>query len=438
MFSFRSLITAMSFWLPAMSASGAEFYYVELGSKPSQEQAADRWEELSKQYKDQLGALQYYPASVFESPKKSSVRIVAGPIETKDEAQVLCKKLFEKDVPCFVIEGLQSPPTLTVAKKAPPKPLPWLVENKIEAETIEPLPPKEEPGFFGRLFTDDDDADKAAPAVKIDVREADDLTPKEAKVVVAEAIRVPESNVPEIVSPNFQTEPASAEPLLMTPQPSGEVKVEVIGWLNVRSFENAESAATFWQNVRAGVPALAAGLRVRINQPAAARSGHKTVLNIGPFGSEADALAFCEKGITPIDAELRCQFSTNEPRNSARPVASKPGRSNDYEARRKATEAQRRAQDSNNPFTPTMRSGSGFWVQLVSGEDQEEVVRQWDSLKEKHADLFEGMNRRVISSSGKKAGYVVRVGPIATQSEAAELCQKLQGESSECRIFQNK
>jgi hypothetical protein len=361
-----SLVLTGTIILMVSSAYAKGSYYLEIGNEVKAPQAEKNWHTLAHDYPELLKGLWYYPKAVYKAGARVGTRIQAGPIENKDEAQRICKKLFAKDTPCFVIESFQQAPPKGVQslseKAAEPVrtirivtdnsvPLPWLAGSTANTDSHEE---KDDDGsMWSWLVGDDKDEDIAvsmtqpAPVAVM----ARDLPPaagsSDGDVEVAEAIRVPLSaGVSEpVMAMHFPIEPEAkgirpkepavtiehkgplpsvamldSSPIVTTAKigslrrapvgnPSSDIVSKGAGWLNVASFRDESHASATWQRVRRAVPEKAAGLRVRIVRPFIHNKDNNTTLNVGPFASNGDAMDFCAAGIKPIDNSLNCQFS---------------------------------------------------------------------------------------------------------------------------------
>lgn len=422
--------------MPAAQASDEPFY-VELGMAKSQEEAANIWSDLLKEHRDQLGGLQFYPVVIPLTQKRISLRILAGPIESKEDAQAICSALFKKKTQCFVVEGMESPEKTAARRareqaamktkaKTKPAPLPWLVEKETKAEEARE---DEKPGFWGRLFGGDE-ADEPAQG-GIEISEPQNLTPREAKVEVAEAIPVPLSNIPTHAKPVFDSQMEGDLSETGSPAASEEVKVEKVGWLAVEKFATEDNASAFWQNVRRNYASLAAGLRVRIQRPLMAKQENNVTLNIGPFGSEQDAQRFCQRAIALLDSLLTCRFTASEP-SKANMVSVPANRGDAYADRRRRADAIRRLSEP-----PPRIEITAYWAQVINTSSQGEALEQWEKVKSEQSDLLRDYPSRISSSMGGKK-FSVRIGPIEMQEDASQLCSELQGRGVDCKVLSNK
>lgn len=469
------LVIAFSAGIPAHSAFASNKFYVEIGEDIEESDAQQEWHSLSKQHKSLLGGLYYYPKDIVKDGKKSATRIQAGPISSKAQAQKICKQLFAKKVPCFVIEDIsQAPPSSvsSLAEKAQergrvievgeaPKVLPWLA-----AETA-PKPAAEEGRSLWTRLVDNlpempelpdmpESSDKTViaekPPASVEIKDVEiaqpakeDKSNKKAEVIVAEAIRVPltreaqrAEEVP-VAKASLGKRRAPAEQNTLETHASKKAGSETSGWLNVASFSNEAQAAETWQKVRKVIPEKAAGLRTRILKPLAGQAD--ATLNIGPFASRSDADTFCASGVKAVNSSLLCNFTSQEPSGMmAEPLRIVPERNFAYAERRESLLAERNAKLVSAAGTPSRmnkRVEKAFWVEVLSAKTQIEALDAWEELRTAHSELFQGKRSSVSTSAVNPGNYVVRVGPIAENAEAADLCKQLKERSVECVVAQS-
>jgi hypothetical protein len=393
------------------AANADEFYYVELGSRPTASEAEQYWSELkATKAASALEGLEYRARAVYVAKKRVETRVQAGPIEDKREARKICQALFKLQVSCFVVEG-----ELAKAenKSHVEETLPWLLEPVrpiVVTQETAPVVQEEGEGFMPWLFGSGKENSQNV---------------SDAKVEVAEAIRVPLTNTPDNTSRPVEVTPIVESPVAITSNSvtpldeQGKPVVETPGWLIITRFADEDDATLFWQAVRDKVPNQAAGLRVKTIRSLSRKGG--TSLNIGPFGSEHDALEFCRNGVLPINGELSCRFSSAEQLNRDRMHRRDEGMEERYRNRRSdgEDEVQRKI----------------YWVQIAAATDQMEAMQKWESIQQKHPELLERVRGSVFAADGNNAGFVVRLGPLKTISEASNLCSKLQQSDVFCTVY---
>lgn len=472
LFLIAIMFSGMCIMLSAPAFAGVH-YYLEIGDQVSDQQAAQNWHQLSKAHESLLKGLWYYPKTIFTNGEKSGVRIQAGPVDSKQRAQTICKTLFAADTSCFIIEAMQdSPPESVVrlqqARQEAAEPvaveadqqgfLPWLTGESSGKE--------EEPGTFSRLWSwltgedQDDDGRGAAPAIAplpAAVESHDLGNESEAEVEVAEAIRVPLSQAGSgnftdnfiVVGPQSEAADMAGHaelppvhaletsPVVTTAaiskarrapigNPSSELVSEGAGWLTIAAFHDEEEASAAWQRVHRAAPEKAAGLRVRIIRPFVSQYEAETTLNVGPFPSDEDAMAFCNQQVKTVDSGLVCDFTTDE---SSRVAASR------RVSRRMLMAARRNAQLSTSAGRGEHhRDAKSYWVQVLSAPGQLQALHAWKNLRAAHPDLFSDTRSNVSRLSGQEGYYVVRVGPMAEDNEAKTLCHDLKTRKLDCNI----
>jgi hypothetical protein len=292
--SVRLLIAVLGMW-PATSFAGT-LYFIDLGKENNEIAAADRWNELSVQYKAIIGGLQFVPNETFDFNHQRTIQILAGPVISKQAAQKLCSKLFKEKVPCFVFESEEH-----AIKNVQAGALPW--------SSAKTQPPRHEV-FFSWLFGDT--AENSAPA--------------KANVEVAEAIRVPLSNddrkrqalkMEPLLPANEAKNPIQRAqvsfPMVTPPNRHGDlyrarrerlfhrskkshayataVNTTSIYWVQVASASNQIKAMDDWNQIRAGNADLLQGLHTRISTTLLGDSGY--VVRVGPLHDAAKAADLC-------------------------------------------------------------------------------------------------------------------------------------------------
>ena len=357
-------------------------YYVELGKDMGKDEAAAQWQALVAKNKSLFSHLQYFPKSVIQSGSVTGTRIQAGPITNKNKAQKICAKLFTQNIPCFVIEGIGNAPpteTMNLAEKAgKPGLLPWLT-----ADPINPPPPVQETSSLPWL---------------------QDNSKRQGRVQVAEAIRVP-------LTDDFNPEGNGA------------------GWLTVDTFPNEDVATSFWEETRATLPKSEKTLHVRVMKPLMAEQQSTASLAIGPFADSTQAAAFCDS-IQAKDRGLNCHYD-GSPATEKTQLA----HGDAYNNRRMAEARKHLKENPLADISPAAGSSKQYWVQVVSASNQLEALHEWETLKSSNADLLGKMRSSVSASATNHDIFVVRVGPIAGNDDAVQLCTKLQSRSIDCRVL---
>jgi len=400
-------------------------YYVELGKDSTKDEAVTEWKSLVSKHKSMLNKLQYYPKAVMQGGVAVSTRIQAGPITNKAKAQKICTKLFVDNIPCFVIEGTDgAPPTqiMNLSETAEAKPskgwLPWLTSSSSD-EVQAPAPVKET---------------SALPWLNAPAENPN----RKGQVEVAEAIRVPltdsfnpEGNgkvtvkaLPDI-KPTFRKQFAENNiASTAASEPTGS------GWLTVDTFPNDDVALSYWQEVRGTLPKKDSNLRVRVLKPLMSQQTNKASLSIGPFASNAEALAFCGT-IQARERGLNCGFDGANASGGNIQVA----RADAYNNRRSAQARRRPVENGFGDIAPAAGPSKQYWVQVLSASNQLDALHQWESMKASNSDLLNGMRSSVSPSAVNKDEFVVRVGPIVNNEDAIKFCTKLQGRGISCRVL---
>jgi len=476
------------------SAYAADAFYLEIGNQGTADEISAEWKKLSKKHKNLLGKLEFFPKSVTDKGGDTAHIIQAGPITEKRKAQAICNKLFARDVSCFVIEGIEDRPpsssvsmskmfsgtfvddksTQKIAVVAPSVPVdsapqvlgevsspapvikeeiaapvekpsakedapaPVVISEKLVETKVEPkaeLKPAETKA--AEVKPDSKPAEvkeEAKLEQKIQPKAESKIEPKaEPKIDVAQAIPVPLSN---------KTSGTSGSAVVAKELAPVEFATGDAGWLNVSSFKTAGEANNFWDNVHGKYVDLTAGLRVRVQKSLIANnSSGRYQLSFGPFSSGNDAKQFCAKAIKAVDERLSCVFEKGDAAISGNieeaPVTYE--RSNAYEERRKLLRQASQKNSKSEQTIVTHEDGeNSFWAQVVIADSKSEAKRRLEDIKAKNSDVLEGVSSKVTSSPVRHAKYNVRLGPLANETSALELCETLQSRGFDCLVVTTK
>ena len=243
-----------------------DLYYVELGRFETQTKATDRWQELLDAQTALLDELTAYPREVIHEGRRREVHLYAGPLEGKQEANRLCKRLFEADIACFVVEGLPViSARLSQAKESAD--LPWLAEKAEQKKQQQILP-----WVVAKPASADNETAASSPSAT--------TKPAVAKVEVAEAVRVPLSDAGDLNRrQSEQTEKS---------------------FVTIFPFANERQAIDFWRSL-ADQSALARKANVSRNLASRAYQ-----LRVSLAGNEAASQTFCREIVAVLDASLQC------------------------------------------------------------------------------------------------------------------------------------
>lgn len=479
-----SMIVATSF-ISSVYAAEQE-YFVELGDDLNKAEVAAVWNGMKKAHKRELSKLNLYPKDVFQGGQIIASRIQAGPIDKKTRAHKICKKLFSRDVPCFVIEGVKDlPPSAMVnisetgmTQSGQFSQLPWLRSTDTDTEQrvvrVESAPAVAETPFIRLPWLEDEPEIASArkvpeeniEAVKIDPEKMDrkaleELVKREANVEVAEAIRVPLSN-------NNTVKPSASISVSSLPQLSpaaGSASRAIAGsaagsinsgagWLQVSSFVNEEIASSLWNEVRMSMPKETKDLNSRIRS-GVGKSSEKAQLSIGPFAHSASAIAFCNERLQAKDRGLSCDFTPNDSGMANNQMLSLDNsRSQAYQARRtpqqQASRSQRRRPPQQSasarqrpaqnlaalkPAAGGVMASNQYWVQVVTANSQLDALEKWEVVKARHGEVIGGLRSSVSTAANDSSTFVVRVGPIANNDDAIRVCSQLQQRNVSCRVL---
>lgn len=458
--SLASLICTTVFYAasPAFADDG---FYLEIGKKGSEEEVAAQWKEISSKYKKLLGSLTFYPKTITDDSGNVSHVIQVGMLEKKQTAQKICAQLFAKKVSCFVIEGIEN---------SPPSSIVGFSRMTTQLELAKPATPTTSeitstPQVLGQISSPADTTEevKLTPATEDKPEAKKEILVQqagEAKVDVAQAIPVPLSEdktaeeQPTVIPSVSFNENSSGKIVPVAPPhvpksgtvamkdlPAVEFSSGSAGWLSVSAFTNETEANKLWNEVRSKSPDETAGLRGKIQKSLARASANPVQLIIGPFPDSSDANNFCSNNIISVRSSLKCSFEGSElfsPDNVAEtPV--KYEHTNAYEERRKSL--RKTANKSIDQLSVTVHEdgeSSKFWAQVVIADSKNEAKKRLDDIKSANKDILEGVSANVLNSGSRHGKYNARLGPLATEQAANELCDILQQRSIDCLTVATK
>lgn len=234
-----------------------------------------------------------------------------------------------------------------------------------------------------------------------------------ADVRVAEAVRVPVSEVP--MQENALV-PSAAEmmPLGMPSDTSREKNL----WAEILPFTSQQDALAFWDEFRRANPTFPP-VRVRITHPflKPGFSDPAVTLRVGPFDKSFMIQDIC--------AELSDQQSCRLVRDLGGSTSAGTVRSHGHSSRE--VEHYRRAGLDREPM---------YWVQVGAYETPAEARSAWRMLRDRHGELLQDVNPDIVApvqSSGLDQLYRLRAGPFAMRPGADNLCRQMKHFGSKCR-----
>ncbi|MGE3714330.1 MAG: SPOR domain-containing protein [Alphaproteobacteria bacterium] len=447
------ILAGLAILLWAGNAIAFGNYYIEVGSELEEEEAMAQWRMLSKKYPNTLGVLEFYPTTVVhQDTNRVTTRIQAGPLETKLDAYKICGDLFDANLPCFVVEGMDHIASERPEKEhafddsGPAEPLPWLVNSKQQLakrlpEPIAAVPPPastaddvEEETLLGWVFSGFESEDGEGSIESRDLQPA-----RQGEVQVAEAIRVPLSGA-AVAAPRVEfTEERniSAQAVAQASAASDAMPHEG-GWLMVQSFNSESRASDFWRAVRVRDPIQTAGFNVRVIKPVSQLGREPAVrLHIGPFTGLREADYFCKTIIQTKNDTLECRFlSEAEVAEMGDDTLTRGHTHGERYNERERKWKSGRGGDSYSLSQPPA-SKRVYWLHVATAQSQMEALQTWDAMRKKHADLLDGLRSSVSSTLSKKTRYILRVGPLESASAASELCRLLHQRQLFCRVYSN-
>jgi hypothetical protein len=205
-------LLALTFYFQASPLHAIELYYVELGRFPNESKATQNWQQLLDDQTSLLDELEPYPRPVIHEGRQVLFHLYAGPLEGKQEATKLCQRLFDINIPCFVVEGMPVDMHSQQAQLDAPPTLPWLVEeeekNKQHQRQQALLPWVVASPEILTVVT----VNKPPTIQVADAEDSADMrlpTPVPTKIQVAEAVRVSLSDLSPASAPFIRSESKS-------------------------------------------------------------------------------------------------------------------------------------------------------------------------------------------------------------------------------------
>jgi len=382
-------LLALTFYFQASPLHAIELYYVELGRFPNESKATQNWQQLLDDQTSLLDELEPYPRPVIHEGRQVLFHLYAGPLEGKQEATKLCQRLFAADIACFVVEGLPAAPQRRQAQSDKDLGLPWLSEAKEKAQQQE----REQallPWTVARPDRHEKDLQTVvvseAPRIATEETSAklDQTAQIAAKMQVAEAVRVPLSQQPEMMVSQKPIAASQADFALVTP------------------FATQRDAVRFWQR-------LAAYRRVDIRAEvsrSADKMSYQVRVNLTSNPAMFDALCL---DVTQLDAALSCIPDSAD-------VSIEP-----HQLAADKSEAASEGEVFRVRIMPPFGDGSGApgWHRLVL---------------EQHADLLSGL-KQASEPQQRHGKSAMLVGEFASKDEALALCYQLKQRQLSCQII---
>ena len=398
---FLSLLLSML--LLATAPARAEEFYVELGRANSEAEANSAWAALLEANPKILGKYTLYPNQIIQPDGNATYRVQGGPMATKQEAERVCRRLFRKQVSCFVIEGFDPTKAKSFATAEDKSPstfglgdfLPWTQSSAQEA----PKPP---------MIA----APEVKPEPKKETPKVEEAPKAKAKVDVAEAIAVPvtESNEVTVGEP---TQVFSFDNLFSSAPESAGAATDVgtPGWLSIQPFLNEESANAFWKNLKKRKLDELKDITMKVIHPTVSHDIPKVILVLGSFSSEQVAMKFCNDYVAS-SRYLECMFSAVPPEG----------------------EEAGKGIVRNDSHSAAADEYSLFWVDVLSEKSQDKALERWERIRTDNDDLLSDVRSQITTSMANPGTYIVRIGPLKMKSRANKLCSALAARKIECKV----
>lgn len=426
------LFTVIFFFNKQILAS--ENFYIEIGQPEDMEEINSKWEYISKKYKSSVGHLTLYPKKVIKNGEQKNV-IQAGPIKNKNEALRICDRLFTRQTPCFVIEGIETePPSVSVG----------ISQATVSSSSIS--------SFF--TWSDSDNSQGNTVEGQVDVAQAIPVPlsgDNESKIEISEnqPIDFTDKTYPQSGENSVEVNTDNIESIKVTGKvfrgrmrktPEAVFTHEGSGNLVIGKFPTTSAANKFWGYVNDQMPELTEGLNVGVQKPLTRGSERGIRIRIGKFSSGTEAANFCNQTTSGIDDVLKCRYEIDAPPSFASISEDPFEHSNRYEERRRLIE--RRLPEAQNdtqrpdPFAPKYENKQGqFWIQVAISDSKGEAERRWKEIKDRNSSLLKGVSGNVISPSSAIARYAVLLGAFASESESDEICDKLLLNGVDCLVI---
>ncbi len=381
----------------------AEEYYVELGRVNSEAEARDSWVTIRDANVKILAKYDVYPNQIIQPDGNFTYRVQAGPMASKPEAQRVCRRLFRRQVSCFLIEGFDPKNAQTFAAAAEKSPSKFGLEDFLP--WAQKSPAKEVPPAMIAA----PEAEK--PVKKEEPVKLEDSSKAKAKVDVAEAIAVPVTESNE-VTVGEATPVFSFDNIFSSSTTPAVAATDTPGWLSVQPFLNEESANAFVKNLKKRNLDEMKGVETKIIHPTVSHDIPKVILALGSFPSEQAALKFCRDYVAS-SRYLECMFSVQPPEGD---------------------EAGSAAARNSSSHSPAADEYSLFWVDVLSENSQDKALERWERIRTDNDDLLSDVRSQITTSIAKAGTYTVRIGPLKMKSRATKLCNALKERKISCEV----
>lgn len=249
----------------------------------------------------------------------------------------------------------------------------------------------------------------------------------QAEVEVAEAVQVPVT-FDSRPTPQLVNKPAGYGGFPSQPAQPGN------SWLQLGYFADKEAAFAFSRELSDRLPEAMQMTRMRITSPFASNRGlkQKVAMRVGPFQTDADALAVCSlaerQGLKCSQVqELGNSATANTPRNRYNGPREQYGR--------------REAVNRGYGNTPGAAPSGAYWVQLGAFDNAVAAQRYWEQLSASNPDALSRLRPQVsypALSSSPTPVYHLRTGPFVNKVPAQDLCGVLRARNASCILVQER
>ncbi|MBV8938409.1 MAG: SPOR domain-containing protein [Alphaproteobacteria bacterium] len=470
------LLVSLLFAAWSFCASAAQStFFIQLGSASSAEEAQTSWDKLRGEYPALLSNLTFTPRTLKTMDGSgSTVRLQAGPLRSRMQAQHLCGRLSARGVDCFIVETAVTGGEPSFA----PAPVASSQVASASGEPVKGILPPDAPSVAlytpGAYTTAQNNSSnnpyiaEASPAAgqAAAATPAPSRAPVEAKLLPWQH-EAPSSAAAEPVQPAAPIQPVqpAAPAQIPAPEPSpaeraaGRSRVEVAEAVRVPTGSDA-SYSTYPTYDKPAAPMVS----VTASQKSltTAMQERNQSVRITGFANEQDAYNFSQAlhGEIPETNGLRMRISRPFLAMHAgeKPISLVlgPVPDRDMISRICAIAEQRGQQcgvtfikgDSAVSFTPRTRHsfagnpspiGAGhFWAQLGSSRTADEARQKFKELQKTYPPLrgyAPTISTPAHLSLYAQANARLRVGPFNQRAAADALCDRLNSQGASCIVL---
>lgn len=408
--SFRQLAfsTALALSLGALpgQAGANTVFTVQLGSFESEKEARTHWQKLEKRFPDLFEPLNYASAKV-QLPPDDFVyfRTQAGPINSRSEADEICRRLVVNEFECYVAE--------TAMFMADGDNTPDTGAEEVAAATPAlPPAPKETPRAAEEAMVDmleaqeTDSPERIVPTAPVS---APAPLPTAAPVAAAPAAPV------EVASSKTQARTAATPPQAAVAAPAPAPVAQPLPWANLSSGAPSASGRSGASPFQRGESAYATS-----NQPAAPAPAYTPRIS-GAYNVSVPAVPVGDSD----GSGLKVAEAVPVPLGTVPPA---PVISN-------YSTAQQQTLPSQHTSRPSL------WAEISYFSSQETALNYWRTLRTRDQTVPQGLRLRIVKplrqSQGKPERLSLRIGPFDNTNAIRRLCSYTAPERMRCQAMRD-